>query len=174
MADCLISGTTLDVQGAPLAGVPIFVLKVNLSGTVIQYKQKLVATSDELGLVSFVLPRNSRAWIEGRFFIGSTNFAVAGGVAVDIPNAATADLETLGAAVTGPTNGLTLEVDGVPLPGLFNTLQTESDTMEISTPSTGVALLIPLGGGGGVSQSALNVVSNSLSAEIVNLSLIHI
>jgi len=168
MADCLITGTIRDVHGAPLAGISIFVEKVQLSGTVIEYHSSRVDVSDALGIVSFILPRSSRAWISGRFFIGSTSFSVKGGVAVDVPNTATANLESLGAAVTGPTNGLTLEVDGIPLPGLYNTLQTESDTMEISTPSTGVALLIPLGGGGGVSQSALNVVSNGLSAEIAN------
>ena len=63
MADCTISGTIKNVQGAPVANVKVFALKTMLSGTVIQYKQRTLDTSDENGLVSFVLPRGANVWL---------------------------------------------------------------------------------------------------------------
>lgn len=133
---CVVSGIVYDGNGLPAAGVNVYVVKVNQSGAVIQQEQLLVDTSDAVGAVSFTVPRSSTVWLSGSFYIGSTDFSASGGVAVDIPDAATATLESLGAAVTGPTTGLT--VDG--LSGLYSTLNIGSG-LTVSSPSAGVALL---------------------------------
>ena len=101
---CEITGTVHDVNGEPVAGVKVIVTKVLKSGATVQYKQRTVAISEDDGLVTFNLPRSSNAWIEGKFFVGSTNFSVRNGVVRSIPNTATATLESLGDAVTLPVS----------------------------------------------------------------------
>jgi len=113
MAVCTVTGITQGlalnsltglVEFVPVAGVKIFVKKINLSGTIIQYREKKVATSNSLGEVEFELPRACNALIEGPFIIGSTDFS--SGVWVSIPDAATADLEDLGEAVVLVPNAM--------------------------------------------------------------------
>lgn len=175
LADCLVSGITKNVQGAPVARVKIIALKTILSGSVIQYKQKTLAISDDDGVVEFVLPRNARVWIHGAFFIGATDFSPRQGVAVDVPDAATATLESLGAAVTGPTTGVTVQDNGSALAHLISTFNFRNGFTITETP-TGVARIdadaAAAGAWGGITgtlsdqtdlQSALNLKANLAS-----------
>lgn len=132
-----ISGVLYDVAGNVAPNIAVWIHRVTKSGVTIQYKRKKAATSDAAGLVSFTVPRNSTAWISGNFFIGATRFQVSAGVSIAIPDAATATLESLGAASTVPTQGLTLKSNGTSLANLIGTLDfstaftvTESPTGE--------------------------------------------
>lgn len=155
---CVVSGTIYNVNGAPISGVKVYVVTATQTGTAIRYKSQHVATSDTNGILNrvvnriltatpgFEVLRNSSARIEGKFFIGSTDFSVQGGVAVQIPDAATATIEGLGAAVTGPDNGVTLKSNGVLLASLINVFDfspdftvTESPTGEVNISNSGAA-----------------------------------
>lgn len=133
-----VSGVIYNEDGAPLANAKVYLEKVIKSGTVIRHKRIRVATSDEDGAISFTVPRNSNAWISGSFYIGSTRFEVTNGVSVAIPDASTATLESLGASVTGPTTGLTVQSDGSPLSTLINTFNF-SDDFTVTNSPTGTA-----------------------------------
>lgn len=124
---CTITGTVFDVEGNPAAGAEVWVSKVIASGVIIDTLQQRVAVSDAAGLVSFTVARNSTAWIFGSFYVGSTAFNVDNGIACAIPDSSTATLESLGAAVSGPTTGLTIKSNGVAAAGLFSTVDLSTD-----------------------------------------------
>ena len=133
--ECLIIGTALDVNNQPVSGVKVFITKVEKSGSVIEHRQNRVPiVSDANGIIAFSLPRDCSAWIQGSFFSGATNFGLPKpGVRVAIPDDDTANLEDLGSAASGPTTGLTIKVDDVPLNGLYNILNFVSPGI-IATP----------------------------------------
>ena len=93
--------------------------------------------SDANGIIAFSLPRDCTAWIEGPFFSGATDFSRPLGVRIAIPDDDTANLEDLGSAASGPTTGLTIKVDDVPLNGLYNILNFVSPGIIVTQGVTG-------------------------------------
>ena len=137
----------------------MYVHKVIQSGSLIQSRQEHVATSDENGVVSFTVPRNSTAWINGNFYAGSTSFNVDSGVSVAVPDSATATLESLGAAVTVPTQGLTVKSNGSALAHLIGTLDFSSDFTLTESPT----------GEANISLSVATVVSNEAVQDALSM-----
>jgi hypothetical protein len=134
-----ITGTLFQPDGEPAVGLAVYILRSEKSGTTIQHGKQQVAVSDDAGLVTFTAPRASTIWLFGAFYIGSTNFSASAGVAVTVPDASTATLESLGAAVTGlPLTGLTVKSAGTGLADLINTINFSAAFIVTETP-TGTA-----------------------------------
>lgn len=144
MPSCSITGTIMHGT-LPAAGVTVYCKQIQKTGEVQYLQQQMVATSDAAGLVTFDLPQSCIAYIEGEFQCGSTNFNVAGGVALTIPAASSATLESLSAAVIFPQTGLTVEDDGLQLlnPAATINFGTGLTATEVSP---GVVLVAAAGG----------------------------
>lgn len=136
MADCLITGTALDVQGLPKAGVNVYVYKTPLSGGVTHKVPKLVATSDADGLISFVLPQSSIAYIGGQFLVNGTDFSPSGGIALSIPAASSATLVGL-APPSFPITEEALQA----YTGIYTEIITEDTELEDFTGTRAVILI---------------------------------
>jgi hypothetical protein len=122
MAVCTIIGTLIQVDGStPAAGVSLVVKRVLKDGVLISTGNQSVL-SDEDGLVSFTLPRDSVAYLSGPV----EGFNVADGVAIAIPDAATANLEDLAPSVSVTVSGVTY--------GQLATLQTAFDALVAGAP----------------------------------------
>lgn len=88
-----ISGTVFEADGVtPKSGGALYVRKLVKGGALISTTHLPVPIGSE-GTVSFTLPRDCTAWIDGPVWGFDTNQSK--GVAVTIPDAATADLEDL-------------------------------------------------------------------------------
>jgi hypothetical protein len=130
-----------------------------------------VDTSDANGEVEFTVPRDSIAYIQGGFYVGGTSFNVTEGVAVVIPDAATADLEDLGIVVTIPdtytpqglitASGLTQSTNKLLGRGTAGTGAIEEITLGTNLSLTGTTLNAS-GGGGGTWGS----ITGTLSAQL--------
>ncbi|HXU07960.1 MAG TPA: hypothetical protein VN743_03110, partial [Blastocatellia bacterium] len=105
---CTVTGTIFDGVGQPAANRPITIVKVLKSGAVFSSIARTVY-SNNAGVVTFTVPQNSIAYVYAQAYIGSLNLEKTGGVALTIPAASSATLESLGAAVTIPVTGLTLK-----------------------------------------------------------------
>lgn len=141
MADyCTVSGTLRqpDYSYAP-AGTPLTITKAVKSGTVITLTPMTVYVAGASGAVSFTVPKSSTAYIFSRAYTGATLLDKQGGVPLSIPDADTATLESLGAAVTGPTTGLTLKEEGSALAGLYSTVNFVGSNVTVTQASAGVA-----------------------------------
>jgi hypothetical protein len=139
---------TLYLPDATIApkGTSLTVMKATKSGVAIKAETRTFFVSDNLGTITFTVPRASKAWLQAEGFVGSTNLNVNGGVKVDIPDSDTATLESLGASVDGPTSGLTVRNSGAGLPGLYNLFNfkngvqavNNSGVADVSLTTTGV------------------------------------
>jgi hypothetical protein len=132
---CTISGTVYDASGSPKGGVAIYAMRMVKSGVVIASGQRLVVTSNEDGEVEFTLPRDSSVYLHGSFFVGALNFNGGSGQAVTIPDAETATLESLGAAVSIPEEGMTVKSNGSSLANLIGTLDFSTDFTVAESPT---------------------------------------
>lgn len=138
MANITITGTVF-WNTLPKAGVTVYA-RIEKTGEVQFTEAQRVATSDAAGLVTFDLPQSCIAYIEGEFQCGATNFDVPGGVALTIPAAASATLESLSAAVTFPSTGAVVQDDGVALANPISTFNFGTG-LTATESSPGVALL---------------------------------
>lgn len=123
MADCTISGVILDSNNALAAGIRVYCVKLIGADLITDAEQKLIATSTVAGVVSFVLPQGSTAYLSGNFFVNGTTFNVNDGIALSIPASSTVDLIDLAAVASFPDDGAIVQDDGVALPlriGTFN------------------------------------------------------
>jgi hypothetical protein len=153
MADeCTITGIIKDAQGKVLAGTCVYSLGLTKTGVISRLEKKLVAVSDSEGVIhrvanvvtkalgdeGFTLPKLSNVIIQGEFRCGATNYKK--GVERAIPDADTATLESLSAAATYPSEGATVQEDGVTLPTLISTFNFGSG-ITVEQSSGGVALI---------------------------------
>jgi len=166
LAQTTCSGTAFDEQGNAVSGVQLRVVKAIKSGVLIQQKPRTIATSNasgvferSTGVADFLLPRNSTVWLEGKFYVGSQSFNSSSGFSVAIPDAATATLESLGAAAVVPTQGLTVKSNGTSLADLIGTFNF-STAFTVTESPTGTALIGLVGGGG-----AWGSITGTLSAQ---------
>lgn len=98
--DCVVSGRVFRSDGTPAANETVTVVKVEQNGTVVT-STSTDYQSDLNGFVTFSVPRNSSAWIQGNNVNG---FNVLGGVPLSIPDAPTASLENLWQLLDGVTS----------------------------------------------------------------------
>jgi hypothetical protein len=97
---CTISGTVYQSNGQPFVGAKIVVHRVRAgsqSGPLLSAVPQTHLTNSQ-GAFSFLLPRDSWAWIEAPI----EGLFIAGGVPVYIPNAGSAELRTLPSNVKLP------------------------------------------------------------------------
>lgn len=137
MADCIVSGEILDANNELAEGIRVYAISVIRADLITDRDQKLIATSDEDGLISFTLPQGATATLQGNFYVNGQTFAA--NFTVTIPSAATADLIDLVAAATFPTQGAVVKSNGTALASLFGTFDfssaftiTESPTSELN------------------------------------------
>lgn len=90
---CAITGTVYTVGGIAAPGVTVYCHRVIKSGTIIESIQRLVATSDVNGAVSFSLPRAATAYLFAE--AEGLDADEQNGTAFSIPDAASATLESL-------------------------------------------------------------------------------
>lgn len=145
MSVCTVTGTIMHGT-LPAAGVTVYCKQIQKTGEVQFTASQRVATSDALGVVTFDLPQSCIAYIEGEFQCGTTNFNVQGGVALTIPAAASATLESLSAAVIFPQTGVTVQDDGVALANPAATLNFGTGLV-VTEVSPGVIDVDASGGG---------------------------
>lgn len=119
LSQCTITATAYSPSGALLGGAKITVVKVVKNGALISNTPRTYTTASN-GVATFTLPRASTAWI---YFNGyGLNVNGTAGVAVTVPNAATANLEdlanlasvltTLGDTLAASSNGVPVRVAG--------------------------------------------------------------
>jgi hypothetical protein len=98
-----ITGTVYSLDGVtPQSGGRLYVRKAVKDGVLLATADKVVTIGLD-GTISFTLPRDSTAWIESAYIEG---WAKSGGVALTIPDAASATLEELRPAVNAPSNAV--------------------------------------------------------------------
>lgn len=120
--DCVVSGEILNANNELAEGIKVYCKTLIGPDLITDAEQKEVAESDEDGLVSFVLPQGSTAYLSGHFHVNGISFRSNDGIALSIPAASTVDLIDLVAAATFPTQGAVVQDDGVALATLIGTL----------------------------------------------------
>jgi hypothetical protein len=143
---CTVSGTLYDPYGAPAKNIPLLVMKVQKTGGTFVPSQKAVYSDATTGAISFTVPRNATAWLYCDAFVGSLYLGKSGGVAIAIPDAATATIESLGAAVSVPSQGLTVKDEGTALASLIGTFNFVGAGVAVTQSSAGVAQVTINGG----------------------------
>lgn len=145
---CQISGIVYDVAGQPKSGVAILVVRTLKDDVVINERQIQVALSDEAGAVEFTVPRDSTVYLYGSFFINGNSFLVENtGLAVSIPDSATANLEDLATPVG----------DAI----LFPSALISSDAGNAAVAGTDDKIFVPANDGGPPTGSAGGVLSGT-------------
>lgn len=147
LATCTITGTLYRVTGGVYPRAQLTIQKVIKNGALVVLTSKTIR-ADENGVVTFTVPRSSVAYIHGNFRAGATDFKPNEGVALSIPDADTATLESLAAAAAIPVQGLTVKRDGTSLANRIGTVDfsalftvTESPTGEANVTINADALL---------------------------------
>jgi hypothetical protein len=136
---CVVSGTLYKSDLTPCKHCAVTVVRVTKTGSVFSTEPVTKYSDSVTGVVSLTLPRSSTAYIYAQAYAGATNLDKAGGVGLAIPNAATATLESLGAAATTPTQGLTVYDEVTPLVGLYGTFKFVGAGVAVTPTSAGVA-----------------------------------
>jgi hypothetical protein len=136
MADCTITGTLKDAHGEIVKNAVLKITPLSVTGVLMSSVERVVR-SNSSGVYSFTLIQGGYYNISGR---GVLNFEEEdGGTNVTIPAAGSATLEALQSVASIPTQGLTLQNDGVALSGYYGTLNLVNVTLEQT--SAGVAKL---------------------------------
>lgn len=121
LSQTTITGTIYTTSGEPAAGVNVYANRAIKTGVVIQAAPKLVAISDASGVLhrvqsngtlgdeGFYLPRAATVYLEAQ----AEGLNVAGkGVALSIPDASSATLESLISVSQVPSTGITVKSNG--------------------------------------------------------------
>jgi hypothetical protein len=126
-------------------------------------------TADEDGLFDFNLLRGSTAVLQGNV----AGFDADDGLEVEIPDASTATLESLASAAAFPTQGATIQFDGVEQPGLVGVFNFGNGLAKSISPSGQVNLsgsplmYIALLTQTGTATPVVSVLRNDLGGEVV-------
>src|SRR5262245_22393461 len=119
---CTVTGTLYYPDGSLAKNIPLTILRVEKTGMAAVRIPRVVYSNATSGVVTFTVPQSSTAWLYAEASVGATNLQRPGGVALAIPASSTATLESLGAAVTVPSQGITIKDEGVSLTNLAGTI----------------------------------------------------
>lgn len=100
LSTCVVSGTIYKPDGTAAANEVLRVVKAVKSGNLITSYLETSAVSDAMGMISITLPRNSTCYLWGN--VVGFNANASAGVAIVVPDAATASLETIAPATSVP------------------------------------------------------------------------
>src|SRR5436853_1680536 len=129
-AQCTISGTVYNPDGSAAAGAQVKIGKITIAGKVLA-QGPYTYTADGSGAVSFSVARGARCYI----YSTASPFNVTGGISVQIPNSATAALESLASVATVAVAGVTVKSNGTSLSDFIGTLNFSSSFTVSETPS---------------------------------------
>lgn len=171
LPQCTVTGTLHNVDGSVNANGSVTIIKVIKAGALISMTPSAKFRANASGVVTFTVPRASTAYI----YAESYGLNVTGGVALPIPDAATAVLNDLVPIAQVPTNGSTVKDEGTALASPVGTFNFAGAGVTATQSSPGVALITIPGASGGTwgsitgtlsnqtdLQSALNAKQNSL------------
>lgn len=141
---CEITGTVYRTSGTPAEGVEVYAYRIIKAGNVIESVPRMVAKSDEDGVLhrmdgsslgdeGFLLPRASTVYLEARAEGLYTNPGK--GIALAIPDAASATLESLISVSAVPSTGLTVKSNGSALANRIGTLDFSSAFAVTESPT---------------------------------------
>jgi hypothetical protein len=159
MADCELTGTIKDLHGDAIGGKRLTFTPVSVTGELIHTASRPVTSSTTaltLGQFTVTLIQGGSYNIQGNV-LGFTGT----GLSVTIPSSGSATLESLLAAASIPTQGLTIKDEGTALASLIGTLNFVGSGVVVTQASAGVATVTIAGGGGG----AWGGITGTLSAQ---------
>ena len=132
---CTVTGIILDHQNSRVSGAEVIVRRIELDGDLITQGPRKY-TSNDTGLVSFIVPRNSTGYV----YAPVSGYNVYGGLFVEFPNAATATLETL-----QPVRGLTAQNAETTISSEVTTLDFDANFTVTETPTREANITIATG-----------------------------
>lgn len=146
LSQCTITGSLYDVNGDLVgAGTRVTIVKTIQSGQVIMHTPD-VSLTNASGVVTLTAPRSSTIYVYAKA-IGLEENGIAG-VALSVPNAATANLEDLISVSTTSPTGLTVKDEGVAFASLVGTMNFVGTGVSAVETSAGLATITITAGGG--------------------------
>jgi hypothetical protein len=133
-ATCIVSGTVYKIyqgQQIPAAGAVLWVEKIVKNGSLYSTIRSSVR-ADANGVVTITVPRSSVVYLSGEVL----GLDKVGGVALAIPDAATATLESLVHVASVPTTGIVVKQDGTAKPNKEGTLNFTGAVVTETTPGS--------------------------------------
>jgi hypothetical protein len=131
-----VTGTLYNGDGTTAARGQLLLTRVVKNGVIVTAGTRAI-TADASGNVSFNVLRGATITLKGNVIIGDSNLSQ--GESFVVPNAETATIESLAAASSVPSEGLTIKLNGSAQATLFGTLDfgtgftaTESPTGELN------------------------------------------
>jgi hypothetical protein len=140
-ATSVVSGTVYKIyqgQQVPAANAVLWVEKIVKNGSLFSTVRSSVR-ADASGFVTLTLPRNSTVYLSGEVL----GLDKVGGVALPIPDAATATLESLLPITTVPTMGIVVKNSGTALTSKEGTLNFTGATVTETTPGSATIAIPP-------------------------------
>ena len=131
---CTISGTLKDISGVPVVGKTLRITPLSVPGVVV-LPDPIRATSTTGGAISFIAIRGATVNIQGPVL----GWNAAAGRNVEIPDEATATLESLLTTSTVPVPGVLLYEESTKLANAYGTLKFIGSTVTVARQSNGVA-----------------------------------
>lgn len=158
-ATCTLTATLKDASGNPKKDERITLVQSQKSGEAMVRSEIESSRSAADGTVSLQIPNNAVIWVYAPVNVGSTNLAINGpfGVKFTISssdNPCIISLESLGANVSAPTQGLTVYDESTPLAGLFGTFKFAGAGVTAARTAAGITTItIPGGGASGLTPN---------------------
>jgi plastocyanin len=127
-----VTGTLYNGDGTAAASGKLLLTKVVKNGVIVMASTKSIV-ADASGNVSFNVLRGSTITLKGDVIIGGAELT--GGADFTVPDSASATLESLAAAASFPSTGLTVKVNNTAQPNLIGTLDFGSGLTVTESPS---------------------------------------
>jgi hypothetical protein len=156
LSTCTITGTIYKQNGTEVAADTVVRLVKTIKTGQIVSLVPIDYTTNSSGVVSIVAPRSSTIYIYANAYAYNTNGTA--GIAVSVPNAATANLEDLVSVSSVPSTGLTVKDEGTALASLIGTFNFVGAGVAVTQASSGVAT-VTIGGIGSANLDDLNDVT---------------